>query len=219
MGLLDVFRGKPRRTLIPVEVTKKKATRKRRTALEVAIDRRTMELQKENPALFDKIVLKKAGLVSDDEPDPLDKLFALEDRMDRRMKRRKDNDDDEQGGFSAIAKAFGEGLGRVAMAYVQQQQGIPANAPAQAQAPVPQLPPGHAPPPVSAGDPNVEQLIRDLVQMTPMEAADWLRGQNSPHAGQVINALVNTPDARIPELLPQIRAIAPRGALVLEGRM
>jgi hypothetical protein len=214
MGLLDVLRGRPRQTIIPVEVTKRKAPRKRRTSLEIAVDRRILKLQSEQPALFDRIVLKKAGLGSDDEPDMLDKLFALEDKMDRRLKRRK-GDQDDGGGFPAMAKAFGEGLGRVAMAYVQQGQAA-ARAPAPQETPM-ALPPGHTQPPAGEGNPHLERLIVDLVQMTPAQAADWLRGQPPP-ADQVVGALVRTPDERIPELVTQICAVAPRGANLLAQR-
>src|SRR5262249_11114384 len=153
MGLLDVFRGKPRRMIVPVDVTRKKAPRKRRSSLEIAIDRRTLELQKENPALFDKIVLRKAGLGADGEPGELPKFLAMQEQVDQHYEKRRGDNGESSGSW---VKDFGQGIGRalgqMAMVYVRQQQGGAADAPAQPQQPVAQLPPGHTPPPASEGD-------------------------------------------------------------------
>src|SRR5262249_7761039 len=120
-------------------------------------------------------------------------------------------------GGGAAAYLFPNGLqGGVNPGFAQGAQAAQSATP-------PALPPGRAEPPANgAASPsinaNLEAQIVDFVQMTPGQAADWLRSQPPP-ADQLIDALVKTPDERIPELIPQIRPYAPRGANLLAARV
>ena len=66
---------------------------------------------------------------------------------------------------------------------------------------------------------SVQRIITTLNPMTPAEAAKWLSSQHGYIEMQVKDALVNTPDQNIPNLIPQVRGFSPPMADWLAGRI
>lgn len=66
---------------------------------------------------------------------------------------------------------------------------------------------------------NVNRIMSELHGKSPRDAAAWLLMQRGFIEMQVKDALVNTPDAQIPQLIPQVRGFSVPMADFLESRL
>jgi hypothetical protein len=172
------------------------------------------ELQHRNPALFDEMMLKRLGFVTDTK-DPLQiTLKTLRGLQDAGLV-----DDPKNIGnrqwikdlaplLPGLLSAFGGGVPQPqgyqppAQHYQPSQPAVTApSGTAQIAAPSPN---GKAPPSVIS-----QQVIKVLEPMTPAEGATWLLSQKVPFATWFTDQLGTWPDDQLPALLTSTAAQLP----------
>lgn len=168
-------------------------------------------MQRDNPALYQEIMLKRIGLA----PDKKDDFEELE-RMVARLKRMGliKNPNEMGGGGGEILRDAVAGLGMF-----MQMQGRPIIVPQQQQieAPPPQQQVPQAIPERAESQPKEERKMgliegmikKQLEDKTPEEAAKWLLAQTHPTAKDIARAFCDCENTGIPQLLDDLAQQAP----------